>query len=163
MAFFGNKEKETPPPPPRPASPPQPGPAKQPPAAAAKGGLTVIGSQIKLTGDISGDEDVEVQGRVEGTINLKKNLVIATGGSVDAKIHAKNVTIAGKVKGDVTADERVELLASGSLEGNVRAPKIVISEGAHFRGSVDMSATKPDAARPGEPPKPLAPGPMPGH
>ena len=123
----------------------------------------MIGSQIKLTGDVSGDEDVEIQGRVEGTINLKKNLVISTGGSVEAKIHAKNVTISGKVKGDVTADERVELLASGSLEGNVRAPKIVISEGAHFRGSVDMSGSRPEAARAGEPPKPPVPGPMPGH
>jgi cytoskeletal protein CcmA (bactofilin family) len=162
MAFFGNKEKESPPPQ-KPASPPPPGPAKQPPAAKASGGFTVIGTQIKLTGDISGDEDVEIQGRVEGTINLKKNLVIATGGSVDAKIHAKNVTIAGKVKGDVTADERVELLASGSLEGNVRAPKIVISEGAHFRGSVDMSSSRPDAAKSPEPAKPPAPGPMLGH
>ena len=123
----------------------------------------MIGTQIKLTGDISGDEDVEIQGRVEGTINLKKNLVIATGGSVDAKIHAKNVTIAGKVKGDVTADERVELLASGSLEGNVRAPKIVISEGAHFRGSVDMSSSRPETPKAPELPKPPAPGPMAGH
>ncbi len=123
----------------------------------------MIGSQIKLTGEISGDEDVEIQGRVEGTINLKKNLVIATSGSVDAKIHAKNVTISGKVKGDVTADERVELLASGSLEGNVRAPKIVISEGAHFRGSVDMSGSRPEAAKAGELPKAPVPGPLSGH
>ncbi|MGH9441367.1 MAG: bactofilin family protein [Thermoanaerobaculia bacterium] len=162
MALFGNKEKE------RPSSPlasppasPSAGPAKT--AARGSGGSTVIGSQIKLTGDVSGDEDVEIQGRVEGTINLKKNLVIATGGSVDAKVHAKNVTIAGKVKGDVTADERVELLASGSLEGNIRAPKIVISEGAHFRGSVDMSSARPEAAKPGEPPRPAVPGPLPGH
>ena len=161
MALFGNKEKEKSPPPPVAPTPP-PGARSDKPAAKAAGGKTVIGSQIKLTGDISGDEDVEIHGRVEGTINLKKNLVIATGGSVDAKIHAKNVTIAGKVKGDVTADERVELLASGSLEGNVRAPKIVISEGAHFRGSVDMAGGRPEAAKPGEPPKPLAPGPMPG-
>jgi cytoskeletal protein CcmA (bactofilin family) len=162
MALFGNRDKDRPSPlqgPP--ISVPSAGPAK--PAGSAKGGFTVIGSQIKLTGDVSGDEDVEIHGRVEGTINLKKSLVIATGGSVDAKIHAKNVTIAGKVKGDVTADERVELLASGSLEGNVRAPKIVISEGAHFRGSVDMSSARPEAAKAGEPPKLPAPGPIPGH
>ena len=123
----------------------------------------MIGSQIKLTGDISGDEDVEIHGRVEGTINLKKNLVVASGGSVDAKIHAKNVTISGKVKGDVSADERVELLPSGSLEGNVRAPKIVISEGAHFRGSVDMTNARPEPGKPGEPPRPPAPGPLSPH
>jgi len=116
----------------------------------------VIGSQVKVVGEISGDEDIEVLGRVEGTILLKKDLVISGAGSVDAKIHAKNVTIAGKVKGDVTADERVELLASDSLEGNIRAPKIIISEGAHFRGNVDMSS-RPEGARPNEPGKPAAP------
>ena len=116
----------------------------------------MIGSQIKLVGEISGDEDVEILGRVEGTIHLKKDLVISSAGTADAKIHAKNVTIAGKVKGDVTADERVELLASGSLEGNIRAPKIVISEGAHFRGNVDMSS-RPETGRALEPGKPAVP------
>lgn len=116
----------------------------------------MIGSQVKVVGEISGDEDIEVLGRVEGSILLKKDLVISGAGSVDAKIHAKNVTIAGKVKGDVTADERVELLASGSLEGNIKAPKIVISEGAHFRGNVDMSS-RPEGGRPNEPGKPAAP------
>lgn len=113
----------------------------------------MIGSQIKLNGDVSGDEDVEIQGRVEGTINLKKDLVIASAGNVEAKIHAKNVTIAGKVKGDVTADEKVELVASGSLEGNIRAPKIVISEGAHFRGSVEMTG-RGENIKPPEPARP---------
>ena len=117
----------------------------------------MIGSQIKLVGEISGDEDVEILGRVEGTILLKKDLVISSAGTADAKIHAKNVTIAGKVKGDVTADERVELLASGSLEGNIRAPKIVISEGAHFRGNVDMSARPEGGRGVSEPGKPAAP------
>ncbi|HKB70980.1 MAG TPA: polymer-forming cytoskeletal protein [Thermoanaerobaculia bacterium] len=121
----------------------------------------MIGSQIKVVGEISGDEDVEILGRVEGTILLKKDLVISSAGTADAKIHAKNVTIAGKVKGDVTADERVELLASASLEGNIRAPKIVISEGAHFRGNVDMS-TRPEGGRGPEPGRPAAP-PAPVH
>lgn len=116
----------------------------------------MIGSQIKMVGEISGDEDVEVLGRVEGAIELRKDLVISSAGHVDAKIHAKNVTIAGHVKGDVTADERVELLASGSLEGNIRAPKIVISEGAHFRGNVDMSA-RSEGTGPLQPGKPAAP------
>ena len=111
----------------------------------------MIGAQTRIAGEISGDEDVEVSGRVEGTINLKKNLVISPAATVEAKIHAKNVTIAGKVKGDVSADERVELLASAALEGNIRAPKIVIAEGAQFRGNVDMAGRadlKPESLRP---------------
>ncbi len=100
----------------------------------------MIGPQTKITGEISGDEDVEIAGRLEGTINLGKTVLIAQGARVDAKVHAKTVIIAGQVKGDVSADERVELLPSASLEGNIKGPKIVISEGAHFRGNVDMSS-----------------------
>jgi len=154
MALFSGKPSDKPPAPPGPPAAPPPAPSR--PAPTVKGGKTVIGSQVKVVGEISGDEDIEVLGRVEGTILLKKDLVISGAGTVDAKIHAKNVTIAGKVKGDVTADERVELLASGSLEGNIRAPKIIISEGAHFRGNVDMSS-RPEGARPNEPGKPTAP------
>lgn len=99
----------------------------------------MIGSQTKIKGELTGDEDIEIAGRVEGTINLKKGLTISSGAQIEATVHAKTVTIAGHVRGDVSADERVELLPSGSLEGNIRGPRIVISEGAHFRGSVDMS------------------------
>lgn len=116
----------------------------------------MIGAQIRIAGEVSGDEDVEISGRVEGTINLKRGLVISPAATVDAKIHAKNVTIAGKVKGDVSADERVELLASGTLDGNIRAPKIVIAEGAQFRGNVDMSG-RPEAKAEAARPSPAAP------
>lgn len=100
----------------------------------------MIGTQIRISGELSGDEDMTIEGRVEGQINLRRNLTIGPSGNVAATIHAKTVVIAGKVNGDVSADEKVELVASGSLEGNIRAPKIVISEGAHFKGSVDMTA-----------------------
>lgn len=119
----------------------------------------MIGNQIKITGELSGDEDVEISGRVEGKVNLKRNLTIAASGNVEAEIHAKNVVIAGRVKGDVSADEKVEIVASGALEGNIRAPKIVISEGAHFRGNVDMTGKSeaPKNAEPGRVALPAAP------
>jgi cytoskeletal protein CcmA (bactofilin family) len=113
----------------------------------------VIGNQIKINGELSGDEDVTVEGRVEGQINLKRTLTIGPSGNVTATVHAKSIVIAGRVVGDVSADEKVELVASGSLEGNIRAPKIVISEGAHFKGSVDMTG-KPTAPAPASPPPP---------
>jgi cytoskeletal protein CcmA (bactofilin family) len=130
---------------------PRPGDPVARSAAPTGRGKTVIGSQIRINGELSGDEDVEISGRVQGKIQLQKNLLIAPSGNVEAEVHAKNVTIAGKVKGNVSADEKVEIIASGSLEGDIRAPKIVISEGAHFKGSVDMrgSDTKaPEIARP---------------
>ena len=116
----------------------------------------MIGNQIRIMGELSGDEDVEISGRVEGKISLKKNLTVTSSGNVAAEVHAKNVTIAGHVKGDVSAEEKVELVASGSLEGNIRAPKIVISEGAHFRGNVDMTG-KVEAPKNAEAGKPAPP------
>lgn len=165
MALFGSKDKEKDKPQApagvRPASAPRP--ALETPGRAAaptRGGVTVIGNQIKISGELSGDEDVEISGRVEGKINLRKNLTVAASGNVEAQVHAKNVTIAGRVKGDVSADEKVEIVASGSLEGNIRAPKIVISEGAHFRGNVDMTG-KGEAPKNAEAGKPVPPPALP--
>jgi cytoskeletal protein CcmA (bactofilin family) len=103
---------------------------------------TMIGPNTKINGELSGDEDVVVDGRVEGKINLKKQLTVGPTGQVHAEVRARNILIAGKVIGNVSAEDKVELVATGSLEGNIRAAKIVIAEGAHFKGSVDMSAAK---------------------
>ena len=58
-------------------------------------------------------------------------------------MHARNVTVEGKLNGDVSADDRVELVASASVDGNIKAPKIIVAEGARFRGNVDMGSAKP--------------------
>ena len=97
----------------------------------------MIGPQIRIQGELSGDEDLVVEGRVEGKISVSKTLRIGNNAQVNAEIKAQTVVIAGRVIGNVTAD-RVEIIASGSLEGNIRAPKIAIAEGAQFKGSVDM-------------------------
>ncbi len=117
----------------------------------------VIGAQIKIQGELSGDEDVVIDGRVEGKISVTKSLRVGEKATVNAEIKAHNVIVAGRVVGNVTAVEKVEILPSGSLEGNIRAPKIVIAEGAQFKGSVDMSAGAAKAVTP-EPPG-AAPGP----
>ena len=101
-------------------------------------GGTMIGPNTRVSGELSGDEDVVVDGRVDGTVRLKKQLTVGPAGEVHAEVFAKTVLIAGKVVGNVTAEEKVEIVATGSLEGNIRAAKIVIAEGAHFKGSVDM-------------------------
>lgn len=126
------------------------------PDAAARRGGTVIGPNTKVQGELSGDEDIVVDGRVEGKIAVKKQLTIGPSGSVQADVHARNVLIAGKVTGNVSAEDKVEIVATGSLEGNIRAAKIVIAEGAHFKGSVEMSARRdgePSPARDERPEK----------
>ena len=109
---------------------------------------TFFGPNISFDGTITGNESVTIEGIVHGKIELQSNLLIGTKARVEATVHAKNVTIEGKVTGDVSADERVELVASATVEGNIKAPKVIVADGARFRGSVDMGSARPreDAA-----------------
>ena len=120
--------------------------------AQAPSGGAFIGSNLTIDGTVSGSEPVLIEGTVRGKINLSGDLRIGTKGRVEATVHAKNVTVEGKLTGDVSADDKVELVASATVDGNIKAPKIVVAEGARFRGSVDMGSAKP-AATQGEPGK----------
>jgi len=112
---------------------------------------TFFGSNVTIDGTVTGSEPVLIEGTVRGKINLTGELRIGTKARIEATVHAKNVTVEGKLTGDVSADERVELVASSTVEGNIKAPKIVVAEGARFRGSVDMGSPKPNVSA--EPPK----------
>jgi len=112
--------------------------------------VAIIGKSIVIKGELSGNEDLVVEGAVDGTITLTdNNLVVGADGRVNANLFARSVTITGKVEGDVSANERVEITATGSLKGNIRAPRLVINDGAFFQGSVEMkkatSATQTEA------------------
>jgi cytoskeletal protein CcmA (bactofilin family) len=103
-------------------------------------GLVNIGPSIFIKGELSGDEDLTIEGRVEGKIELKShNLTIGPKGKISAQLHANAVIIRGEVTGNVFARERVEIADTGRLSGDITSPRIVISDGAQFRGSVDMS------------------------
>jgi len=104
----------------------------------ARGSL--IGAKLVLDGKVTGQENVVVEGRVRGEIDLESDLRVGPRGAIEARVHAKTVTVEGAVSGDISADNRVELLSTATVEGNIRAPSIVVAEGAKFRGSVDMSA-----------------------
>src|SRR5438477_4547625 len=106
---------------------------------------TFFGPNVTIDGTISGSEAVLIEGTVRGKINLTNDLRIGTKARVEAAVHAKNVTIEGKLNGDVSADDRVELIASATVDGNIKAPKIIVAEGARFRGNVDMGSAKPSA------------------
>jgi len=117
------------------------GPAPAPRAAApAKGSICVIGAQTRVKGELTGDEDIVVEGRVDGEVRIQRDLRIAPGGCVRAGVSARSVVISGELHGDCTAQQRVEIQASGKLVGNIKAPRIVIAEGAVFRGNSDMSS-----------------------
>lgn len=111
---------------------------------------TFIGPNVVIDGAVSGSDPLVVEGTVRGKINVTSDLRIGTKARVEATVHARNVTVEGKVTGDVSADDKVELVTTANVDGNIRAPRIVVAEGAMFRGSVDMGSKVPkdDVAAP---------------
>ena len=109
----------------------------------AQSGGTFIGPNVTIEGTVTGSEPIVIEGTVRGNINLTADLLVGTKARVEATVHARNVTVEGKLTGDISADDRVELVASANVDGNITAPKIVVAEGAKFRGSVDMGSRVP--------------------
>jgi cytoskeletal protein CcmA (bactofilin family) len=102
-----------------------------------------IGKSISIKGDLSGNEDLVVEGTVEGRIELPNNqLTIGANGNVKADISAKSVVVVGKVAGNVSGVERVQIEATGSVQGDVRTPRLVVQEGATLNGSVEMGPAR---------------------
>jgi cytoskeletal protein CcmA (bactofilin family) len=153
MALFSNNKDNRPAPAPAKAPPP----ARSSPAAAGtstasqrpgdnRSGRSSIGAKLSFEGTVTGTEPLVIEGTVKGKIDLSSDVTVAPDGQVDAAVHGRNVLIEGTVVGDISADERVELVASASVDGNIRAPKIIVAEGARFRGSVDMGSRVPPGA-----------------
>jgi cytoskeletal protein CcmA (bactofilin family) len=142
-------------------------------------GSTIIGESILISGSLNGDEDLTVRGQVEGTLTLTKTLLVETTGRVKAEVQVRNCVIAGVVVGNVTATESVEITKEGRMVGDITAPRVIIVDGASFRGRIDMGevdvegdstarparvsapapAVRPAAALRGAPPRPTAPPP----
>lgn len=113
----------------------QPAPATKPQTTPS----AIIGPKIRFKGELVGEEDLLIQGQVEGTIDLKNNtLTIGEQGIVKANVVAKTVTIQGTVEGDLFGQERISILASSNVKGNVVADRVTLEDGAKFRGSIDM-------------------------
>jgi cytoskeletal protein CcmA (bactofilin family) len=107
-----------------------------------------IGKSVIIKGELSGSEDLTIEGQVEGKIELRQNvLTIGPNGRIKAQICAKAVIVLGEVTGNVTATEKVDIRDNGSVDGDIASPRVAIAEGAHFRGSIDMQRTP---ARPAE-------------
>jgi cytoskeletal protein CcmA (bactofilin family) len=101
-------------------------------------GTTTIGESILINGSLNGDEDLTVRGRVEGTLTLTKTLAVEQSGIVKAEVQVRNCVIAGVVVGNVTATESVEITKEGRMVGDIAAPRVIIVDGASFRGRIDM-------------------------
>jgi cytoskeletal protein CcmA (bactofilin family) len=121
---------------------------------------TYIAAGSKVSGEISGSAEVLVDGEFEGRLHLDSTVTIGREGRVKGEIRAKAVRVEGRVVGDVRGLERVEVMASGTLEGDISASRVVIAEGAFFKGNVEMTGVEAAAKAPTRRPEP-APAPTP--
>lgn len=104
-----------------------------------------IGPSIRIRGDLAGDEDLVVQGQVEGTISLEQHLVtIGKEGQVNATVNARVIIVEGQVDGDLNGEEQVTLKKSAGVRGNIVSPRVSLEDGARFKGSIDMDGQPPE-------------------
>ena len=112
-----------------------------PTPAKKRGAPAVIGPSIRIKGDVSGQEDLVVEGSIEGGISLEKNdVTIGPSGKAKADVYGKNIRVEGEVRGNLFGTNSVVLTASGVVSGNITAPRVSLENGATFKGSIDMSS-----------------------
>jgi cytoskeletal protein CcmA (bactofilin family) len=109
------------------------GEVKSPPVTT-----TAIGPTIVIKGKLKSDEDLIVRGRIEAEIQSSKALLVENSGIIKANVRVKSARISGVLVGNITAEERVELAPDGRMVGDLTAPKIILNDGAAFRGHIDM-------------------------
>ena len=151
MSVFNNQIDRVPPVPERrPAQPgPQPGASPQalssgvaqPASPDASKKVSVLGKTLVFKGELSADEDIILQGRVEGSIHHTQSVTVGIDGVVIGDTHARSIVVEGTVEGDLRGVVSVLILATATVRGNIAAPRVGIMEGANFNGSVDMHST----------------------
>ncbi|MEO2196607.1 MAG: polymer-forming cytoskeletal protein [bacterium] len=108
-----------------------------------------IGKSVIIKGELSGSEDLTIEGQVEGKIELRQHvLTIGPHGRIRAEVAAKAVVVLGEVIGNITASDKVAIQDKGAVEGDITAPKVAIAEGSIFRGAIDMSAASQPESQP---------------
>lgn len=103
----------------------------------------VIGKGIHIKGNLSGAEDLVIEGQVEGHISLKNHLTIESTGQIVAEIATRSLSIQGEVSGNIEADEMVAVNADAKVVADIRAPRVIIEDGARFKGRIDMDVELP--------------------
>jgi len=107
--------------------------------AAAGGGQARIGPSVQVKGEINGSEDLEIHGSVEGTVSLdERRLTIGPTAKVSADLTAREIVIYGSVKGNLKAKDRIEIKKDGSVVGDLSTARIMIEDGAYFKGSIEI-------------------------
>lgn len=144
MSIFGRRENTG-------SAPASPGGSPEQPSTASRTQqrrITHVAPGSRIQGQISGPTELLIEGEVEGEVRVDSTVMIGAEGVVQGPVIAQVVRIGGRVFGNVTASERIEVAPSGSLEGDVAAPRVIIAEGAFFKGRVEMTGADKPAGRP---------------
>lgn len=156
MSLFGKKKEET------------PSPFTDRPASTTPKGRTILGKNLSIKGTLSGDDDVQLSGTLEGDIRLKTGLTVGQSAKIKGEVSADMIQISGTVDGTVTAKSKLQLDQSAKVSGTISTPKLTMLEGAVFNGDVQMNDkptykidTKPTSG-PATPPKNPADSTKPG-
>ena len=185
MSIFNKRSQEEVPPAPRPAAPPSNRPAALPsnpiepnkeatplssmpfktPEPESTRGQASIGKAVKINGQIYSKEDLYVDGDVEGTIELQEHrLTVGPNGKVHSSVKAREVVVLGNIQGNVDASDKLEIRKDARLVGDIKTARIIIEDGAYFKGSIDIVKPEPSkssASSPARPPQQAAPVPAP--
>jgi len=102
----------------------------------------IIARGLFIKGELHGEDDLIIEGRVEGEITLKKHLIIESTGVILADIQTENITIKGELRGNMLATNKVAIFADARVTGDIIAPRVVIEDGAQFRGHIEMNPPK---------------------
>jgi cytoskeletal protein CcmA (bactofilin family) len=117
------------------------------PKSTSGSGRATIGPSISIKGDVTGSEDLVIQGKIDGSVTLDQHAVsVGSEGRVNADIVGRVITVEGRVEGDLTAEEQIILRGSAQVHGDIKAPRVVLEDGATFRGLVDMGAAPSKAS-----------------
>lgn len=109
------------------------------PVVSTRENTAAIGASIRIKGDVSGDENLVIQGHVDGTIALQgHNVTISKTGKVNANIEASQIIVEGELQGDMLGQEKVIIRETGNVYGNIVAPRVTLEDGAMFKGSIEM-------------------------
>ena len=103
-----------------------------------------LGQQITVRGTLTGEEDLLVEGRVEGSVSLAGHLIVAESGVLEADLDVQSIEVHGEVRGDIVASQSITIDKGAHVAGNVRAPRVIIHDGAQFQGAVEMDVDLPE-------------------
>jgi cytoskeletal protein CcmA (bactofilin family) len=114
-------------------------------STAPRPAACVLGQRITVRGTLTGEEDLVVEGRVEGSVSLAGHLIVAGSGVLEADLDVESIEVHGEVRGDIVASQSITIEKGANVSGNVRAPRVIIHDGAQFQGAVEMDVELPES------------------